>query len=468
MDKTSLKLIFTLYVLALVTGYSPMSEKLEGLLLSLDKLVYYYEQHSSEFNFDGIFGLIPLKGAIESITDESLYENYEEVKLALLPLTRKLNMQLLRINAIIRKSVKFFEKTRDPYFMKMGKLLALKWNFPSRNILYSFSPNSLVIPSVQNISSDDCIIQLLNTNHHGTLDCHLPMKCILKLVNFHSRGYELAHQVLYILISHQVYCIDSLDGMLSNLSTSVEDLQNKLCSILFRDFVKLFLRVEMTPQNRDILLEKMFVCGGLGYENFIQFSILSRILSWQQPSGCFISSDPAGEKSKHRNTKIMFHERHPLVERRHADGCLSHMTSVAAAVMGLYLRAFFIPTGYMDGYSTDSMPIIWKVFLVRSYTSLPKLIEDDDNQSGISNQNILNSFSNRLIHVKGPIYLPTRIPFSLSYSTNIQEKLDEMNPEFLFISILLLCSICISLYLLLRSFIVCCGFFNSSKPTLKV
>lgn len=62
----------------------------------------------------------------------------------------------------------------------------------------------------------------------------------------------------------------------------------------------------------------VFVCGGLGYENFIQFSILSRILSWQQPSGCFISSGPVGEKSKHRNTKIMFHERHPLVERRHA------------------------------------------------------------------------------------------------------------------------------------------------------
>ncbi|CAH8468189.1 unnamed protein product [Schistosoma guineensis] len=468
MDKTIWKVIFTLYVLASVSGYSSMSEKLEGLLSSLDKLIYYYEQHSSEFNFDGIFGLIPLQGALESITDESLYENYEEVRFALLPMMRKLKIQISRINVIIRKSVKLFEKKRDPYFMKMGQLLALKWTFPNRNTLYSFSSNSLFIPSVQNISSDDCIIQLLNAKHYGTLDCHLSMKCILKLMNFHSHGYELAHQVLYILISHQVNCTDSLDGMLSNLSTSVEALQNKLCSILFRDFVKLFLRVEMIPQNRDILLEKMFVCGGLGYENFIQFSILSRILSWQQPSGCFISSGPVGEKSKHRNTKIMFHERHPLVERKHADGCLSHMTSVAAAVMGLYLRAFFIPTGYMDGYSTDSMPVIWKVFLVRSYTSLPKLIEDDDNQSGISNQNILNSFSNRLIYVKGPIYLPTRIPFSLSYSTHFQGKLDEINSDFLFVSILLLCSICIFLYLLLRSFIVYCGFFNSSKPTLKV
>ncbi|CAH8472184.1 unnamed protein product [Schistosoma margrebowiei] len=312
MNKTIWKLIFTLYVLTPVSGYSSMSEKLEGLLLSLDKLIYYYEQHSSEFNFDGIFGLIPLKGALESITDESLYENYEDVKFALLPLMRKLKIQLSRINAIIRESVKLFEKTRDPYFMKMGQLLALKWTFPSRNILYSFSSNSLFIPSVQNISSDDCIIQLLNANHYGTFDCHLSMKCILKLMNFHSRGYELTHQVLYILISHQVNCTDSLDA-----------LQNKLCSILFRDFVKLFLRVEMIPQNRDILLEKMFVCGGLGYENFIQFSILSRILSWQQPSGCFISSGPAGEKSEHRNTKIMFHERHPLVERRHAGSVLT-------------------------------------------------------------------------------------------------------------------------------------------------
>lgn len=117
---------------------------------------------------------------------------------------RKLKIQISRINVIIRKSVKLFEKKRDPYFMKMGQLLALKWTFPNRNILYSFSSNSLFIPSVQNISSDDCIIQLLNAKHYGTLDCHLSMKCILKLMNFHSRGYELAHQVLYILISHQV------------------------------------------------------------------------------------------------------------------------------------------------------------------------------------------------------------------------------------------------------------------------
>ncbi|CAH8479824.1 unnamed protein product [Schistosoma rodhaini] len=462
------KLIFTLNIVTLVSGYNPMSEKLESLLLSLDKLIYYYEQHVSEFNFDGIFGLIPLKGALESITDDSLYENYERVKIALLPLMRQLKTQIMRINVIIRKSVKFFKKARDPYFMKMGILLALKWNFPGQNTMYSYLSDPEPISSVQNISSDECIIQLLNTNIYGTLDCHLSMECILKLMNFHSRGYELVHQVLYILISHQVNCTDSLDGMLSNLSTSVGSLQNKLCSILYGDFVNLFLSSETTPRNRDILLEEMFVCGSLGYENFIQFSILSRVLSWQQPSGCFISLGSTDEKSKHKNTKIMFHERHPLVEHRHADGCLSHMTSVAAAVMGLYFRAFFIPTGYVDGYLSASMPIIWKVFLVRSYTSLPKLIEDDNNQNGNSNQNISNSFANRLIHVKGSMYLPSGIPFSLSYSTHFKDKLDLINSDYLLISILLLCSICIFLYLLLRSCIVYCGFFNSSKSTSKV
>lgn len=70
MDKTIWKVIFTLYVLAPVSGYSSMSEKLEGLLSSLDKLIYYYEQHSSEFNFDGIFGLIPLQGK------ESFYKSF--------------------------------------------------------------------------------------------------------------------------------------------------------------------------------------------------------------------------------------------------------------------------------------------------------------------------------------------------------------------------------------------------------
>ncbi|CAH8450496.1 unnamed protein product [Schistosoma turkestanicum] len=301
------------------------------------------------------------------------------------------------------------------------------------------------------------------------------MKCVAKLMNFQSRSYEMAHQVLYILISHQVDCTMSLSRMLENLSVSLESLKNRLCSIMFEDFLNYYQHVETIPQDRDIFLEQMFVCGGLGYEKFIQLSVLNKFLSWQRPSGCFTISDSAVVKNRQRNVTFMSHKRKLLVERRHADGCLSHMTSVAAAVIGLYLRAFFFPTEYMDAYSFKVTPIVWKLLLVKSYTSLPKLIEDDDDdnknnniQTGISNQNIINSFSNRLILVKQPIYVPTGISFGLNYSTHFQNELKAINSEFLIFSILILCSICIFLYLLFRSLIVGCRFFDSSKPTLKI
>ncbi|TNN11056.1 UPF0764 protein C16orf89 isoform 4 [Schistosoma japonicum] len=451
------KLIYILLFVIAVSGYNPVLEKLDLLLLSSDRLVSYYEQHVREFNFDGIFGLIPLKGALESVTDISLYQNYEVERFILSPLIETFMKQLSKVEAIIKKSAQLLKDARDPYYIEMGELLKLKWAFPSRTDLYNpfiSSSGHYFVKDTRNISTDDCIIELLNSRRAESLYCHLSNDCVAKLLNFKSYGYELTHQVLYILISYQIHCSNSLNNILSTASVSLEDLKNRLCSIVYEDFVYSYLNVQLTASYRDILLEQVFVCGNLGYGRFIQLSILKEILSWQQPSGCFTTLDSKAKENELKDGEIMLHRRQLLTERRHADGCLSHMTSLAAAVIGLYLREFFIPIDAEP--SLENSPTLnsfaLKALLVKSYKSLPLLIEDDDNMQYTSNENVMTSFKNHLIHVKESMHLST---------DNMLNYTKHLNILFFFI-------ICILFYLLLRRIIIYCRVFNSSKSIIKI
>ncbi|CAH8456874.1 unnamed protein product [Heterobilharzia americana] len=74
MNINFLKAIHLMYIACLISGYN-----------STEKVISYYEQHNEEFNFDGIFGLIPLKALsmilsmmIMEITAESQHSNRKE------------------------------------------------------------------------------------------------------------------------------------------------------------------------------------------------------------------------------------------------------------------------------------------------------------------------------------------------------------------------------------------------------
>ncbi|CAH8825694.1 unnamed protein product [Trichobilharzia szidati] len=413
MDSIFLKIIHVLCIVHLVSGYNPVGEKLDALLTSTEKVISYYEQHNEEFNFDGIFGLIPLKGALESIVNNFLNNYDREKPSSWRDLGQKFQTQLQTVETIISKSITFLNDTKDPYFIEMGKLLSLDWIFPNENILYKSNlviSNTINTQKSKHITSDKCISQLLKSRRPESINCILPMDCVTKLLNFKSHGYELAHQILYILITFQVNCTDSLANMLSALSVNFEELKNQLCLVLYQDLVNSFSYVRTKPSYQDIVLEQIFVCGSLGYGRFIQLSVLNEILSWQQPSGCFSASTYSSNENTVNTTKIIFSMRQPLAERRHKDGCLSHMTSVATAVLSLYLREFFIPkyTLSADGYLMDLFAITQKVLLTKQFDSLPPLLEDDssNNINYLKHRSLDRNIrkvplSDRLLFVKG-------------------------------------------------------------------
>ncbi|CAH8456871.1 unnamed protein product [Heterobilharzia americana] len=345
----------------------------------------------------------------------------------------------------------------------MGKLLSLNWVFLSENVLYKldfFSPNLNPNEVLHNISSDECIIQLLNSRRQGGFSCILSKKCVTSLLNFKSHGYELAHQILYILIAFQVNCTNSLENILSSISVNLEELRNQLCLVLYTDLVNSFSSVRMIPSNRDVVLEEIFVCGNLGYGKFIQPSILDEILSWQRPSGCFSVSDYEIVENGFGNTLTSFTKRRTLVERRHADGCLSHMTSVGTAVLGLYLRAFFFPR-YI--YSSDKnlinlYAVTRKIVLTRSYDSLPPLLEDNYEKSKSLKYNMKKQTDlDRLMFFKGSQYMfINKFSTNFKYSPNFNHEVNILNSIYpLIVYSPIFCFICfsISLYLFSRCYI---------------
>ncbi|CAH8450092.1 unnamed protein product [Dicrocoelium dendriticum] len=106
---------------------------------------------------------------------------------------------------------------------------------------------------------------------------------------------------------------------------------------------------------------KFFVCGHLGYIQFARFNLLEEILSWQHPSGCF-SSHTTSVDAAHPGPG----SRKLKTEQVLSDGCSSHMLSVAAGALSVYLRTFLLVDYAHDG--SDSINLHER--LVATYASL--------------------------------------------------------------------------------------------------
>ncbi|XP_068211030.1 longitudinals lacking protein, isoforms H/M/V-like isoform X4 [Palaemon carinicauda] len=97
------------------------------------------------------------------------------------------------------------------------------------------------------------------------------------------------------------------------------------------------------PETRqDLFMEQGALCGVLGYRDFFKKQWLTKVLSWQRPTGCFgdFRLFSASRKHPSRVDKI-FHSGNNRVKREESpmeSNCLAHRTAVALGYLSLYVR----------------------------------------------------------------------------------------------------------------------------------
>lgn len=122
--------------------------------------------------------------------------------------------------------------------------------------------------------------------------------------------YSLSHQLLYLIIAEIKNCTDIVK---LRKAVSIQHLKKVYCTNMMK--INLEIEDEDFPlHRRDLFMENIMLCGMIGYSDFIKTQWLEAILSWQNPTGCYLR----------------------------IDNCTSHLTGIAAGALGVFLRFYGI------------------------------------------------------------------------------------------------------------------------------
>ncbi|KAF8564608.1 hypothetical protein P879_10155 [Paragonimus westermani] len=346
-------LIFLPLCFQATEAMNPVLRSFESLRDSVDRLIAYYQAHYQEMNFDGIFGLVLLRGmysfsnrylqqdSLQSLTRTRNTWNGAHIGRVLKSIEQDLARKLSSVDSILRNAFKSLRSRNDPYFKKMGSLFKLSWTPDLVRLVYPFELQSEFDVSSGEFDgemSDRCLIELFQKNMSSER-CHLPDQCIHVLSSRQMVGYESTHQVLLLLIIQKLGCSQFLVERMNLKESSLSSVETDLCSLIYAQFTSLQKQgLPLTTAKKDLLLEQILVCGQSGFLQFINIHFLEVVLSWQDSSGCFRETKP--------ETKFYLQSVSRMLrsEMTLQDGCLSHLTAVASGALALYLQVFLLPT----------------------------------------------------------------------------------------------------------------------------
>ncbi|XP_076063862.1 UPF0764 protein C16orf89 homolog isoform X2 [Oratosquilla oratoria] len=315
---------------------NPMPDLTHRVIISLDKAAHYYNGHFSILNLDGIFGAKVLEGQLSLFVAEYLKgflsDTMDEI------MKKNLSEIAKRSGRAVKYAIPHLQEEMG-YYRHLRRMLVLPWDIAHshRRIDKTLKWDDHTVALTQPLEfrerdSDNCMIELLEPTE-GMM-CSMSQKCQLLMTQPGQKGYQLTHQILYSIVSEMSGCGSRFEKWLvkNKRSGSIEQLQAEFCANLYPEALKHgnSTFIHNIHNKLDLLLEMQFVCGMLGYVDFIRKDWLEGTLELQNEGGCFLAAGPRlGRKL--------------LVEERLEDGCLSHLTSVAVSALVVNLRFLLDP-----------------------------------------------------------------------------------------------------------------------------
>ncbi|XP_045616513.1 UPF0764 protein C16orf89 homolog [Procambarus clarkii] len=309
------------------------------VLAALDKAIGYYEKNYEILKFDGMFGAKVVEGQLNLLVAE--YNNGFLSGIMDNIMKNDISGMAARAGRVVKLAIPYLHEKEPEYMKRLKRIFQLSWDIGhshrtvDMSLLWSNHVRLLAQPETLNeLESDHCMAELLEPVN-GMM-CHMTESCQRMMTTPGREKYALSHQILYTMVAEMSGCGSRLEQWLvkHKRSGSVEQLQGEMCSNLYSE--ALSLATAMFTDNiltfRDLLLEMEFICGMLGYVEFLKRDWLIGIFQWQRESGCFPATEP------YIGRKLLSEEKLP-------DGCLLHLTAVASSALSVHLRYLLYP-GY--------------------------------------------------------------------------------------------------------------------------
>lgn len=302
----------------------------EKTLKALRRLLEYAYGKADQFNLDGMVGLRMAHGQLRVLLKRTGHT---------IPtvLRDEINGLTTLAGQVIDRALPFIAASTPSYYKQMGTVL--KEGFFEHDYNSRHTNASLVYKDVKiedkftEVLSDSCLSELQGTGASEGRPCTVSDECWDLMTAPHYKDYALAHQVLYLLVAEAMQCgaevgrVNDMFCRLRGRCHTLSELQETLCANVVDGMNSLEAR-GFPGNTRDLFLEHVAVCGILGFRDVCTVHRLKMMLSWQEPSGCFVRGDGLGH-SGHRQKRYDV-----LID----DGCSAHKSSVAAGALGVCIR----------------------------------------------------------------------------------------------------------------------------------
>lgn len=323
-----------------VLGLASANEvETNNIISTLEKTVHFFEINHEQFNLDGTTGFCILRALLKDTLTR-----WSPSGPGAISQQTKLQDLVVKTDVAVRKNTKEIILREPSYFEEFQPLLADNfWTFKAG---WMKTDSKLVYPERRNTdcfgenSSDRCMSQLLGTWKDYRVPCLDTAKCRKMMTTVNCADYSLSHQLLYLIIAEIKNCTDIVK---LGKAVSIQHLKKVYCTNMMK--INLEIEDEDFPlHRRDLFMENIMLCGMIGYSDFIKTQWLEAILSWQNPTGCYLRIDlgrsvQPTEKERNAFTK---HKRVKRRDRLMSDNCTSHLTGIAAGALGVFLRFYGI------------------------------------------------------------------------------------------------------------------------------
>ncbi|XP_036885803.1 UPF0764 protein C16orf89 homolog isoform X2 [Sturnira hondurensis] len=287
-----------------------------GLILSaLERATSFLKKRLPEINLDGVVGFRVLEVQLNSVQKEWAQDPQ------LQPPSSRMENLVHKLAPLLHRAI-FYLKLSDPQYLTefQPTIQPGFWKLPN---VWTHTNASMVYPTLEprefsEEQSDLCLAQLLGTSTDGGQPCRLSDFCRTLMTKPGCSGYCLSHQLLFFLSAR-------MKGCTNGLFRQSQHYMNLFCA----NMMNLNQRVEAIGYaypSRDIFME-----------NNAEDEELSKVIQHQQH----------------------YLRRVKRREKQFADGCSSHNTAMAVAVLGgfLYVLAQYPPANRELQQATVTPPI---------------------------------------------------------------------------------------------------------------
>ncbi|XP_068211068.1 UPF0764 protein C16orf89 homolog isoform X38 [Palaemon carinicauda] len=347
-------------------------------LTSLKKVVdacrralLFFRTHLPEMNLDAVIGTRIAEGQFKMVWNAlnkkpKHSSKYDADILGWMTAVKDLHALYVQAEELNSLAQPFIRSTRPEYYAELGGLLQPGfWEIPLSTKIFNATENLYLDPhnvlnGVEQLvesQSDRCVSEA------GRPDvgyeeaawkgpdairgrCSLTKDCWDLMTKLGYSGYSLTHQVFYVVIGLQAGCESQLERfawvtLRHGKRMTIEQTLEEICYSILGE-ANAIAEAGFPETRQDLFMEQGALCGVLGYRDFFKKQWLTKVLSWQRPTGCFgdFRLFSASRKHPSRVDKI-FHSGNNRVKREESpmeSNCLAHRTAVALGYLSLYVR----------------------------------------------------------------------------------------------------------------------------------